>query len=168
MGVLEIKKERVRANHNPNPTPHTPQTPNPKPCPKGLSMIVMDPGIIASAGDPSKQRVIMRFPTGGGAADPSALPSTTGGMYALTYPATPFSSTSRIVEPSAPVQLFLHSGGWKVAARQYGRWLRYGNGLICFLCFVPVLSRSRTATKSMLMCANPWLVITKVNCRHSA
>jgi hypothetical protein len=28
------------------------------------------------------------------------------------------------VEPSPPVQLFVHSGGWRVAAKQYGRWLR--------------------------------------------
>jgi hypothetical protein len=70
-------------------------------------------------------------------------PAASGGMYALTYPAvllnitTPLSSTSThransatgagssvVVAPSAPVQLFVHTGGWKVAALQYGRWLR--------------------------------------------
>jgi hypothetical protein len=34
------------------------------------------------------------------------------------------SPASIVVHPSAPVQLIVHGGGWKVAARRYGRWLR--------------------------------------------
>lgn len=86
----------------------------------GLSMIVMDTGVAVGA---PTQRVLMRFPADGssGAGAAPAL----GGMCALTYPATPLAGESGVVvEPCTPVQLFVHGGGWKVAARQYGRWLR--------------------------------------------
>eukprot|EP01051_Picozoa_sp_SAG22_P002179 SAG22_NODE_96_length_20771_cov_33.186018_3_plen_118_part_00 len=34
-----------------------------------------------------------------------------------------------IVEPAAPAQLFVHGGGWRVAAKQYGLWLKQGLNL---------------------------------------
>jgi hypothetical protein len=100
--------------------------------------------------DASTQRVIMRFPTSSveppETGKPHAAPYTTdgvagpssGGMYALTYPATSLwgnGTGSVMVEPSAAVQLYVHTGGWKVAARQYGRWLRSVMGPFLHLCF---------------------------------
>ena len=78
----------------------------------------------------------MRFPVD--AADAAADTATTsspfpgpraGGVYALTYPATALGAAGEPVEPSPPVQLFVHGGGWRVAAKQYGRWLRQGLGI---------------------------------------
>ena len=64
----------------------------------------------------------MRFPASGPGAESAAPPA--GGMYALNFPATQFGQASTLLEPNPPVQLLVHSGGWRVAAKQYGRHLR--------------------------------------------
>ena len=86
----------------------------------GLSVISMDAAVL---NETTKQRVIMRFP----GPNTNATAPSHGGVYALTYPATALHSGS-MVKPSPDVQLFVHEGGWRVAAKQYGRWLR--NGLV--------------------------------------
>ena len=97
----------------------------------GLSLIVMDPGVL---NDTSRQRIIMRFPTptadrrrlgdGHNRTDTAGAPDA-GGMYALTYPAAQFgASGTGWATPIAPVQLLVHGGGWRAAAKHYGRWLR--------------------------------------------
>ena len=78
--------------------------------------------------DPTHQRIIMRFPTAGG-----AVPHAAGGMYALHYPATALSPEA--VPAAPPVQLFVHGNGWREAAKQYGT---------CVLNFANVIFLSKT------------------------
>jgi hypothetical protein len=86
----------------------------------GFSLIIMDKAVLNETH--KQQRVIMRFP------DPNtnATAPSSGGVYALSYPATALDSGGARVKPSPDVQLFVHDGGWRVAAKQYGRWLRNG------------------------------------------
>jgi len=89
----------------------------------GLAMIIKDKSVLgAERNDTQRQRVIMRFPASGPGAESAAPPA--GGMYALNFPATEFGQASTLLEPNPPVQLLVHSGGWRVAAKQYGRHLR--------------------------------------------
>ena len=84
----------------------------------GLSLVVKDLGVLNDTG---RQRVIMRFPTA--TTDARTTACSAGGMYALAYPATAFGGSSWVT-PAAPVQLLVHGGGWRAAAKHYGRWLR--------------------------------------------
>ena len=61
----------------------------------GLGMIVHDPAVL---NDPTRQRIIMRFPAAGG-----SVPHAAGGMYALHYPARPLSLGAEPMVPAPPV-----------------------------------------------------------------